>query len=371
MRARSLAALCATALLLPATGIAVAAEPSPTATPAPTPVTAPLPPTVTPVCATDLEFVWRISSDATLPGDHAIEYTTKRTQDWTPPNGGTATLTATADGGYAAMLYTARADGPALLVRWSAFPQPFASAPSAPTEACDKASLTVIRVVQGGPVPGSSLPVSLTRSTASFVSPRQSSTFTVPVTSDAKMSVEPGRWLVEPTTVDGSDVKLPEGYVWRSTSCAMTGTLGVADGQVVATTDRTARGVRFVADPGSATVCTVTYHLGPALDDAIAAGRRPTGTRGFGPAKVVVPSGSYVTYLVTTSPSLAGRKVQILTKTGSLSKPWKLAKIVTVASDGSIRWYARITTFTGFVAKWPGDRTYVPSRSSGRYADVK
>ena len=98
MRARSLAALCATALLLPATGIAVAAEPSPTAsptaTPAPTPVTAPLPPTVTPVCATDLEFVWKISSDATLPADHAIEYTTKRTQDWTPPNGGTAMLTA-------------------------------------------------------------------------------------------------------------------------------------------------------------------------------------------------------------------------------------------------------------------------------------
>jgi hypothetical protein len=195
-------------------------------------VTAPLPPTVSPVCATDLEFVWKVTSDASIPADHAIEYTTKRTQDWAPPNGGKATLTATADGGYAAVLYTARADGPALLVRWSAFPQPFASAPSAPTEACDKASLTVIRVVQGGPVPGSSLPVSLTRSTASFVSPRQSSTFTVPVTSDAKMSVEPGRWLVEPTTVDGSDVKLPEGCVWRSTSCAMTGTLGVADGQV-------------------------------------------------------------------------------------------------------------------------------------------
>jgi hypothetical protein len=129
--------------------------------------------------------------------------------------------------------------------------------------------------------------------------------------------------------------------------------------------------VRFVADPGSATVCTVTYHLGPALDDAIAAGRRPTGTRGFGPAKVVVPSGSYVTYLVMTSPSLAGRQVQILVKSGSLAKPWKLAKLVTVASDGSIRYYARITTFTGFVARWPGDRTYVPSRSSGRYADVK
>ena len=91
----------------------------------------------------------------------------------------------------------------------------------------------------------------------------------------------------------------------------------------------------------------------------------------FGPTKVVVPSGSYVTYLVTTSPSLAGRKVQIFTKTGSLAKPWKLAKVVTVASDGTIRWYARITTFTGFVAKWPGDTTYVASRSSGRYADVK
>jgi hypothetical protein len=185
------------------------------------------------------------------------------------------------------------------------------------------------------------------------------------------MDVEPGRWTVEPTKEAGVYVKLPEGYVWRSTACATTGTIGVAAGEVVATTNRNAQGISFTADPGSTTVCTVTYHLGPVLDDAIAAGRRPVGTAGFGPTKVIVPSGTYVTYLVMTSPSLAGRKVQILVKTGSLSKPWKLARTVTVASDGSIRYYAKITTFTGFVAKWPGDTTYVASRSSGRYADVR
>ncbi len=360
MRGRSLAGLLAAVLLVPATGVALAAEPT-----AP-----PLPPTVTPVCFTDIELVWKVSTDAAGPADFSIEYTTKRTQDWAPPNGGTAILTPTANG-HAAMLYTARADGPALLVRWTAAPDQVASAPYAPAKACDKASLTVNRVVQGGPASGSWFPVSLTRWSTSFVSPRQSATVTVPVTSDAKMAVEPGRWMVEPTKDAGSYVKLPEGYVWRSTACATTGTLGMADGQVVATTDQAVRGVRFVADPGSSTVCTVTYHLGPVLDDAIAAGRRTEGTRGFGPTKVVVPPGSYVTYLVVTSPSLAGRKVQILMKTGSLSKPWKLAKVVTVGADGSVRYYAKITTFTGFVAKWPGDSTYVASRSSGRYADVK
>ena len=371
MRARSLAALCATVLLLPTTGVAGAAEPAPTPTPAASPVIAPPPATVTPVCATDIEFVWRVSSGAVGLADYAIDYTTKRTHDWSPPNGGKTSLAVTSEGGRAIMLYTARQDGASLLVRWTTFPDPVASAPSAPTNACDKASLTVSRVVQGGPASGAWFPVSLTRWTRSFVSPSQSATMTTPVTADAKMAIEPGHWAVEPTKDAGAYVKLPEGYVWRSTACATKGTLGVPDGQVVVTTDRAAQGLALIADPASTIVCTVTYHLGPVIEDAIAAGRKPVGTRGFGPTMVVVPSGSYVTYLVTTSPSLAGRKVQIFTKTGSLSKPWKLAKLVTVASDGSIRYYARITTFTGFVAKWPGDMTYVPSRSSGRYADVK
>jgi hypothetical protein len=369
MRARSLAAFCAMVMLVPATGVVVAAEPAPT--PASSPAPAPVPPTVTPLCATDIEFAWRVSSDAAGLADYAIDYTTKRTQDWSPPNGGKTSLAVTSAGGHAITLYTARADGAALLVRWTSSPDQVASAPSAPTKACDKASLTVNRVVQGGPASGTWFPVSLTRWTVSFVSPSQASSMTIPVTSDAKMAIEPGHWMVEPTKDAGSYVKIPEGYVWRSTACATTGTLGVPDGQVVVTTDRAAQGLRVTVDPASTTVCTVTYHLGPVLEDAIAPGRKPVGTRGFGPTKVVVPSGSYVTYLVATSPSLAGRKVQILTKTGSLSKPWKLAKVVTVASDGSIRYYAKVTSFTGFVAKWPGDTTYVASRSSGRYADVK
>ena len=43
---------------------------------------------------------------------------------------------------------------------------------------------------------------------------------------------------------------------------------------------------------------------------------------------------------------------------------------VTVASDGSVRYYAKVSAFTGFLAKWPGDADYVASQATGRYVKV-
>jgi len=43
---------------------------------------------------------------------------------------------------------------------------------------------------------------------------------------------------------------------------------------------------------------------------------------------------------------------------------------VTVASDGSVRYYTRVSALTWFLAKWPGDADYVASQATGRYVKV-
>ena len=84
---------------------------------------------------------------------------------------------------------------------------------------------------------------------------------------------------------------------------------------------------------------------------------------------ITVAKGTYITYLVKTSPSLTGRRVQIWTrKTGAL---WRLATTLKVATDGSIRYFAKVSAWTGFLAKWAGDARFVASAASGRYVSVK
>jgi hypothetical protein len=351
MRARVLAMLCAVALLLPATGIAVAAD-------AP-----PAPPTITPLCVTDKEYLWTVSSDATGLPDYNIDYTTKESDDWSYPNGMTESpLAVTATGEHVATIPTAKADGTHLIVRFTSLPSQISSSTAAPTTACAMATLAVKRVVQGGTATPAEFPVTVARSIVSFVDPALSESIVTPLTSDAPQSVQPGNYSVGPTKEAGAYLPLPAGYVWRSTACA---------GGAIAGTTTDVRYQRLVnpVAPGSTNVCTITYHYGPVLGDTIAAGKKTTGTIGFKTAPITVAKGTVVTYLVTTSPSLAGQDVQIWTK--AKGKAWKLAATRKVGTDGSVRYYAKVSAWTGFLAKWPGDDTYVASQASGRYVIVK
>ena len=359
MRARIVAALAAAALLV-GPGVVAADGPPP-------------PPTIVGICASAREYWWKVETDAPgLARYPMVDYTTKRTDDWTYPNGVTEVdLGPTPGGRHATTITTSRADGPSLYVRWTDFPAQVATSSGAPSAACALATLTVQRIVQEGTATPDEFAVSATWSSVSFVDPSRTVTITTPITYDTAVSVEPGGYLVGPAQRDGTYLPLPAGYLWRSTACTTTRLDGSTVGIPPVTTYPRYRDVWAWLDPGNSVVCTITYHYGPVLDDSIAPGTRTTGTTGFRTATITVKKGTYVTYLVRTSPSLAGRKVQVWTKIGSASKPWKLAKTITVASDGSIRYSAKVTAFTGFQARWAGDGTYVASAADGRYVKVR
>jgi len=103
----------------------------------------------------------------------------------------------------------------------------------------------------------------------------------------------------------------------------------------------------------------------PVFADAIAPGV-VNGTEGFGTATVLVPRGTYVTYLVRTDSRLKGRKIQVWTDTGS---GWTLTTTRIIAADGSIRYFARIKARTGFWAKYV-DGSNPPVTSHARAATV-
>jgi predicted secreted protein len=71
----------------------------------------------------------------------------------------------------------------------------------------------------------------------------------------------------------------------------------------------------------------------------------------FGTYSVVVPRNGYVTYIAQGAGNLAGTPVEIWTDTGA---GWAKATSRTFASDGSVRYFARITAKTGFQARIPG-----------------
>lgn len=85
-------------------------------------------------------------------------------------------------------------------------------------------------------------------------------------------------------------------------------------------------------------------------------------------SSVIVPTGTYVTYLVRTEPNLAGRTVQVWVKTASAA--WVRATTRVVASNGSVHYFARVHATTKFRATWAGDETYAAASAPGRTAGV-
>jgi predicted secreted protein len=71
----------------------------------------------------------------------------------------------------------------------------------------------------------------------------------------------------------------------------------------------------------------------------------------FGTSAVVVPQNAYVTYFAQGAGNLAGTVVEIWKNTGG---DWTKAASRTFASDGSIRYFARITGRTMLQARIPG-----------------
>lgn len=44
---------------------------------------------------------------------------------------------------------------------------------------------------------------------------------------------------------------------------------------------------------------------------------------------------------------------------------WRLTATLKAGTDGSIRYFAKVSVWTGFLAKWAGDSTYVASAAKG------
>ena len=103
------------------------------------------------------------------------------------------------------------------------------------------------------------------------------------------------------------------------------------------------------------------------LTDAIAAGLI-RGTDGFGLAGVVVPAGTYATYLVRTEPSLAGKVLQIWTRPAT--GEWQRVTSRTVAPDGTVHYSARIAAWTAFQARFAGDDAAGMAAGHGRIANA-
>ncbi len=104
---------------------------------------------------------------------------------------------------------------------------------------------------------------------------------------------------------------------------------------------------------------------GVTLTDLIAPGVNH-GTTGFGTASLVVPANSYITLLVVTAPNLANASMQIWTRTKT--GPWTLVTSRTVASDGTVHYFARVNGWTAYQARFAGDATHSAAGSHGRIA---
>jgi predicted secreted protein len=104
-----------------------------------------------------------------------------------------------------------------------------------------------------------------------------------------------------------------------------------------------------------------------ALFDSIAPGVHHSND-GFGSATVLVPANGYVTYLVRTDSRLHGKRIQIWTDTGT---GWKRTSTRTVAADGSIHYFARVTGRIGFWARYGSGASAIAShaRLAGVSAD--
>jgi predicted secreted protein len=329
MRTHVLAVCLAAGLLLglPSTGLTAGTPPDP--------------PTVTGLCATDNDYLWTISSTAAAPSSLDIEYRASFA-DWLP-----AVLAPGEGSGHSVVVATSRDAGTTLSARWTAYPDELGTG-SAPSTPCETAALTVTIVVEGGTGTPSAFDATVTGSTPN---PPWSTRAVVHVVSGTPLTLDAGNYVVAPKRTD-----LPPGYFWRSTSCGT----GMTDDPAYP------RLIEWLL-PGTTESCTVVFHYGPILADSIAAGKN-TGFDGFGSSALVVPSGTWVTYLVRTQPSLAGLPLQVWRRVGKGA--WTLAATRTVAADGSIHFYAKVTAATAFQARWPGDATYPASSAPGRRASA-
>jgi predicted secreted protein len=89
------------------------------------------------------------------------------------------------------------------------------------------------------------------------------------------------------------------------------------------------------------------------------------GVDGFGTATVLVPKGTYVTYLIRTDSHLKGKRVQIWTDTG---KGWQRTTTRSIASDGSVHYFALVSAHISFWAKYVDTATGQSVASHGRRA---
>jgi len=331
MRLRVVTLLAALVLLLPAPAMVFAVSAAP-----------PAPPTVTGLCATDLDYFWTISSDLTGLASYDVEYSTSFAA-WTFPD----TLAPQDSGAHSVVAWTSKDAGATLSARWAAFPDQVGTSFTPSTTACEPASIALTVSVQGGTAYATAFAASNTGVAVPSSAFRQAVAFT----SGVAIAIPAGSYVVNPH-LD----KLPAGYIWGSTRC-----------DDLSTTDSKYPRLTLEILPGAAWACEIVYHYGPTLTDSIAPGVN-RGTTGFGTSTGSVPKGTYVTYLVRTDPSLAGRAVQIWTRTAAGA--WKLAASRNVASDGTAHYYARVSAQTGFLAKWAGDDAYVASSAHGRSATV-
>jgi predicted secreted protein len=103
-----------------------------------------------------------------------------------------------------------------------------------------------------------------------------------------------------------------------------------------------------------------------ALSDTIAPGVIK-GVDGFGTASVLVPSGTYVTYLARTDSRLKGKLIQIWTNIGA---GWHLTTTRKIAADGTVHYFARVTERSAYWAKYVGDSSHAAASGHGRTAAV-
>ena len=104
------------------------------------------------------------------------------------------------------------------------------------------------------------------------------------------------------------------------------------------------------------------------ITDRIAAGVN-RGTTGFTTSILVVPRGSWITVLGTTSPNLSGSVVQIWTRTKTGA--WHLLTSRRAARDGTIHYFAHVSRWTAYQLKFVGDSTHSPAVSHGRIATIR
>ena len=103
------------------------------------------------------------------------------------------------------------------------------------------------------------------------------------------------------------------------------------------------------------------------ISDAIAPGVTTT-PGAFTAASVVVPAGAWVTYLATTDPRLAGQAVQIWTRTRAGA--WEAATARSVATDGTVRFSARVLAWIGIQARFTGNADFAAASAHGRSATI-